>query len=753
MKNNSLSRLLMGVFIFTCILTIFSACEQDEKNSTTIELQAFGPSPALRGGELQFIGANLNQVTAVVLPNNIEITEIEVVSPTTIKITIPQETAEGYVVLKTPQGDIETKTRLTFLEPISIESITPLQVKAGQTMTINGDYLNLIAEVIFMDNVVVDSADFVSQSRDKIEVIVPVEAQTGIITLSNGAEIPAVVYSDEIIEVALPTITSVAPFNNVKPGNSVVITGTNLDLVESVIVPDKQTVPFTLNSAKTAITITLPEDVKDGAITLVAFSGVEVVAADDLVVAAPTATTLAPVPVKNGNNLTITGTNLELIKSITFPNVADAVTVFQATSTQIIVEVPEKAQAGNVVLATAAGKTVSIAMTLVTPEVSSLGGSTIAGETLVLNGTNLDLVSKISFDGNKETVEVVSHTATSISLKIPYTVLGAAKINFELKNGVTMQAATLTVGASSLAYVTNLPAECDAGATLTLTGDNFTQLTGITIGGFAAGYSAMNGQTLFVLVPNNANGVSNFVLTTAGGSITYSIKVNGAGPIVTNIWAGTMNAGGWSNFLQLGADKFTDIKVGDKIKVTVDPSSISGSSQGSFKNGSWSEIAPGTDYFTITGDFELTVTSAIKTSLQSGGLIIGGQNYIAMSVDIESPREVETVIWSGSADLSSSWAVSIPIDASSFASLSAGATIKFTFTENAPSTYWQLKIMDGSWNVLAGQTTNEWGSVDLASGATSHSFIVTPAAALALQTSGMVISGYEAVVTSVSIIQ
>ncbi len=186
---------------------------------------------------------------------------------------------------------------------------------------------------------------------------------------------------------------------------------------------------------------------------------------------------------------------------------------------------------------------------------------------------------------------------------------------------------------------------------------------------------------------------------------------------------------------------------------SVDPSSISGSSQGSFKNGSWSEIAPGTDYFTITGDFELTVTSAIKTSLQSGGLIIGGQNYIAMSVDIESPREVETVIWSGSADLSSSWAVSIPIDASSFASLSAGATIKFTFTENAPSTYWQLKIMDGSWNVLAGQTTNEWGSVDLASGATSHSFIVTPAAALALQTSGMVISGYEAVVTSVSIIQ
>ena len=66
----------------------------------------------------------------------------------------------------------------------------PAEVKPGSELTITGEYLNLIKEVIFADEVTVPADEFVSQSRQEIKVIVPDSAQTGKFILSDGAEIP-----------------------------------------------------------------------------------------------------------------------------------------------------------------------------------------------------------------------------------------------------------------------------------------------------------------------------------------------------------------------------------------------------------------------------------------------------------------------------------------------------------------------------------------------------------------------------------
>ena len=57
-------------------------------------------------------------------------------------------------MLKTPDGDITTKTEIGFSEPISIAGFTPATVKAGDELTITGDYLNLVGEVILRNNFV-----------------------------------------------------------------------------------------------------------------------------------------------------------------------------------------------------------------------------------------------------------------------------------------------------------------------------------------------------------------------------------------------------------------------------------------------------------------------------------------------------------------------------------------------------------------------------------------------------------------------
>src|SRR4030065_429861 len=71
--------------------------------------------------------------------------------PALLTLTVPQEAVPGYVVLKTPDGDITTKTEIGFSEPISIAGFTPDIVKAGDELTITGDYLNLVGEGILTD--------------------------------------------------------------------------------------------------------------------------------------------------------------------------------------------------------------------------------------------------------------------------------------------------------------------------------------------------------------------------------------------------------------------------------------------------------------------------------------------------------------------------------------------------------------------------------------------------------------------------
>ena len=424
----------ISALVIMCLIiigsTIFTACNKDEDLDTNqmdnskITLKSFGPSPAMRGGELRFIGTNLDKVTSIDLPGAEGITDITDVSKYEIRITIPQTAEPGYVTLNTPEGKITTLTTISYSEPISISDFSPKSAKAGATIKIEGDYLNIVQEVIFSDNVHVLKADFVSQSREALEVILPAEAQTGKIIvsdgadlLSNGEDIPSWIYTEEDIVVTLPSISGLSP-NPVKAGEKLTINGADLDLVAKVILPGGTEVEVADATNKIEITET-PNDLKEGVVTLVAKSGVEVTS-NELKLVKPIISSVSGTTIKNGTSFTINGSDLDLVSEIVFQGATVAKADFtSASASQLVLNIPATVTDGTFTLKTLSEtETTGQSLTCVVPAISNISPVEIkAKETLTITGTDLDLTAKVIFGSVEGTIE--STGASTLTVTVP----------------------------------------------------------------------------------------------------------------------------------------------------------------------------------------------------------------------------------------------------------------------------------------------------------------------------------------------
>ena len=631
MKTNRLSVLcLAGALLLTGVS--FTSCLKGDDVDTNqyvggISLNVFGPSPVARGGELRFLGSGMNQVTAVVIPGCADITDINVISDREIRITVPQEAQPGLVTLRTPNGDITTKTELTFTEPISIENFTPATVLPGDELTIEGEYLNLIHEVIFADDVTVTEEDFITHERNMIKLLVPEEAQTGQIILSDGEELPNLIYSEEDLVVTLPSVETVVNKENAKPGDVVEINGENLDLVRQMLMPDGTEVEFTLTSPN-IIEFILPDNASDGDVVVVPASGVKVTVAH-LTMAVPTNLVATPASgLRGGDEIVLTGLNLDVVTSLSFPGVAENVQPASLSEKELTVVMPEAAQSGSLILNTKSGKQVSIVIETLKPLVGSYNPSSIpAGESLLINGQNLDLVASVTFGGGQTVA--VSSSASQLSVSVPMEA-ETGNIVLNMYNGETVEGPSLTVTKPQCCYVMNLPEKVDAGALLELEVANGDKLTQVNVNGSQVQF-ILRDSKLMISLPAETVGEATLELVSSNGSISYQIEI--VGSMGTLIYEGPLATGSWANSAQISSNMFATAQVGQVITVVV--SDLQAGAQGSFKNSSWAAIAPGTEYFNIDGNFSLTITQDILTQLQSGGLIISGQNYTIESVYIK----------------------------------------------------------------------------------------------------------------------
>ena len=575
---------LMSFVLLSCLMAVgLTACSDDDLSTNQyqqgVHLNVFGPSPVMRGGSVHFYGSNLDQVKQVLIPGMDPVTNFEILKagiPSEIVVLLDKEKPQpGKITLITNTDEkIVTLTDLTYIEGIEYASdnqFAPAVVQPGAVLTINGEYLNLVNEVIFADNVTVNAEDFVSQSRYKIEVTVPEEARTGKVILSDGAEIPNWIYSDEILQVTTPIVDKVTTPRGTaaqqetvacKLGETVTVSGQFFNLVAGVTIGDAETSYITVEEDQLTVSddgktlsFTLPAEAPDGDIDLICRSGVAIPVAI-LETVAPTECVASPVPAKNGQPLTISGKDLDVVASIEMPNVSDAVE-FNCNDGKIVIPaVPASAQEGNLVLRMANGKGVEVAYTLVKPVVTAYNPNPVsAGGALTVQGKDLDLVASVNFGEGSDVAEAsVSADGTSMTLTVPMNAAsGAPTLN--LINGTTVVAPEITVNEATFCYVKELPGEdveLKAGAAMTLVVANGDKLTGVEVNGAAVQYVLTEGNKLIIGLPESCGAGTKIRLVSSNGEITYTLDVTPNTEVNTVIWTGAVDLNAWSINWQFG---------------------------------------------------------------------------------------------------------------------------------------------------------------------------------------------------------
>ena len=516
---------IFAMLVVALVGLSLTACSDGDDLSTDqygneISLQSFGPCPVLRGGTLYLYGTNLDQIESVNLPGADPITAYEILQSgynSKISIQVPAEKCEpGQIVLKTKKGgEITSVSPITYREDIEITkffvgSEGNMVGNVGDVVTIKGDYLNLMHGVIFAGSDTIKEAEFESHDRYTIQVKIPAEARTGVITLTDATKDGTSLETKEELTINTPEATPIKD-RNIKAGEILSIKGSSFDQIVSVKFEGATVNAADFKSQSVAeITVAVPAKATDGTFYVVTKSGIEV-PVGNIITVVPTQLVATPNPVKNGAELTITGKDMDLITGIAFPNAATS-ELKKVETTKVTATVPEDAQEttkeGNgIILSLANGKTVQVAYTLVKPTVASCTPAAItAGEKTLIKGTDLDLVASITFPGDVEQTVEVKGTANTLGVTVPAACAGTGfKLN--LKNGTTIEVKDmLTIKAATDPAIASInPGEAVAGSNITITGKNFQNIQNLYIGSYKVNrYTSRTNTEIVCQVPANA---------------------------------------------------------------------------------------------------------------------------------------------------------------------------------------------------------------------------------------------------------
>ena len=697
----------------------------DQFSDDAVVFGAFAPNPVVRGAELRIMGSNLDKIVEVQIPGSEPITEIEVVSSgrvSEIRVVTPAAGAEdasvtGPVVITDNAGNTyQSMAELTFTEGIVLDSFSPANAMPGDEVTVKGDYLYNVQQIVLNNGVYVTGEQITAKSRRELKFIVPSNAVTGPVTIGDVDEnnnpeglIPNNVPSKEELVIGDPTVKA-ADRGAVKAGDQITVTGEYLNMIAGANFGGVA-VDYTVAEDGKSLVAALPATAVDGDFVLVSYAGKEFNAGAYTTVIPTNVAIKAESRYKAGLNAVISGKDLDLV---TGAALAGTALEYAFADNKITFSIPAAAVDGTVVLSLANGKTVETeAIELVKPVITEMTPLELfAGdENITVKGDDLDLVVAATLGGRDAEFEyangevIVKTALTSVSGKVALT----------LENGVTVESADeVKVNYHSLVIVTEMPAMQHIGQEVVLKGSNFSLVENIFIGETkVTQYSLRTDEEVRFLMPWNKVGMYNIEFHLFSGDVeTVAAQIEvGLELDIKTIWEGeaALNWSGMSD-LSWGGYDWSTVKPGTVLTAYFNLDEAQTYWQVRFGNGSWASIpsgleaapgegnipmTPGTTYYAI----KLTAAD-IDMLVNQGGLVMTGANYTLTKLTLTSEISQEATIWEGEAD-PQGYAVNLELggaDNSDWrnANLQVGQTIKIYFNLTDPSA-WSVQAFDAHW--------------------------------------------------------
>ncbi len=221
-----------------------------------------------------------------------------------------------------------------------------------------------------------------------------------------------------------------------------------------------------------------------------------------------------------GTAVVITGTNLGDATAVRFGTKLGTITA--NTETQVDVLSPAGHSVADVTVVTPGGSSNPLPFYYVEPPqkftLLPTTGSSAGGDSVTLQGINLNDVTDVSFGGTPGTI--TSSAPGTVTVTTPAGTAGTVPLTVTTPGGTTNGLFFTYVDAPTVTAIDPDEGSETGGTQVLITGTDLTSTSEVTFAGTPASFGVLSDTSVSAVTPSGIAGTADVVVTTAGGSST-----------------------------------------------------------------------------------------------------------------------------------------------------------------------------------------------------------------------------------------
>ena len=586
----------------------------------------------------------------------------------------------------------------------SLNAYGPNPVMRGGTLRFVGSNLDQVASIQIPGVAAITNYEIVKSGvPSEIRVVVPKDGPTeGQITLTSKT-------NETIQTVSELTYTEPIEFESfspasVMPGDIVTIKGDYLNLIYSLAFADEVIISETdfLKHDRYTIEVRVPEEAKTGKIELYTADltvssdeelDYQIISSDKAIeIGTPsvtsitgrnTAEALGNIIAKAGEEIKIAGSYFNMVADVLIGGVSATDMKIANDGTGIVFTLPAEAPDGDIIIVCKSGVEVPVGtLTTVKPTNCVATPKPVkAGQPLTITGQDMDLVSSVEFPDFAGDYIVpggdITAEATKVVVKNVPNLAAEGNLHLVMANGMTVDVPFTLVKPTVTGYSVN---PVSAGGALTIKGTDLDLVASVQFGESDFPELETTANAITLTVPMNAT----------SGAPTLTLA---NGTKVENVPSITVNEAVFCYFTELPAED-AEMKAGESFMLPV--------ANGDKLTGV--EINGETCQYVLSGGTNLIVSIPTTAKKGSSVRLISSNGEITYTFDFIPNTEVNTVLWTGLADLKNwtfNWEIGKGTNGDNNPNmfkdmgLQAGDVIRVYVTP--VDGWWMVKFYDGHW--------------------------------------------------------